>query len=66
MAWLLLAHSEGQGRWDGVAWEGKAYDNGSAACNGDGGDDIHGKMTFSGRLLGPQTMTSSPSLGCED
>lgn len=49
-----------------MAWEGKAYDNGSAACNDDGGDGIHGKMTFSGKLLLPKKMTSSSALCSED
>lgn len=47
-----------------MAWEGRAYDNGSAACNGGDGDGIHGKMTFSGKL--PQPKMMSPVLGCED
>lgn len=34
-----------------MAWEGKAYGNGSAAYNGGGDDGIHGMMTFSEKLL---------------
>lgn len=44
--------------------EGTAYDNGSAACNGDDGDGIHGKLTFSGKPQRRET-TLSPSPGCE-
>lgn len=44
-----------------MAWEETAYGNGGTVGNGDGGDDIHGKMTFSGKRL--KWMTS-PTPGC--